>query len=142
MSEAVVHVVGAAIFRAGRCLVAERGPSMSLPGKWEFPGGKVEPGETPERALAREIAEELGVVVSVGEQLGSGTARAGTRLIRLDVYAAHLQSGELVLREHAQIRWATANELTSLDWAEADVPSVEPVARWLAQQAQNFSAEP
>lgn len=115
---------------------------MSLPGKWEFPGGKVEQGETPERALAREIAEELGVVVSVGEQLGSGTARAGSRLIRLDVYAAHLRSGALVLREHAQIRWASAAELPSFDWAEADVPSVEPVVRWLAQRAQNFSRGP
>jgi 8-oxo-dGTP diphosphatase len=115
---------------------------MSLPGKWEFPGGKVEPGETPESALAREISEELGLVVDVGEQLGSGTARAGSKSIRLDVYAARIQSGELVLREHAQIRWATASELASFDWAEADVPSVAPVAAWLAQQAQISSAVP
>lgn len=142
MSEAVVRVVGAAIVRAGKCLVAERGPAMSLPGKWEFPGGKVEPGETPESALAREISEELGLVVNVGEQLGSGMARAGSRLIRLDVYAATVQRGELVLREHARAVWASAAELAHFDWAEADVPSVEPVAAWLAQQAQICSAAP
>jgi 8-oxo-dGTP diphosphatase len=141
MTEAVIHVVGAAIVRDGRCLVAERGPGMSLPGKWEFPGGKVEPGETPESALAREIAEELGLRVAVAEQLGTGTARAGTKLIRLDVYGARMEGGELVLREHARAVWATAAELASFDWAEADIPSVASVAAWLAQPAQIFNRE-
>lgn len=142
MSEAVVHVVGAAIVHNGKCLVAERGPLMSLSGKWEFPGGKVELGESPESALAREISEELGLVIDVRELLGSGTARAGTKLIRLDVYAASIQGGALVLREHARAAWASAAELASFDWAEADVPSVAPVSAWLAQQAQNCSAAP
>lgn len=130
-----VHVVGAAIVHEQRCLVAQRGPGMRLPGKWEFPGGKVEAGEAPEVALAREIAEELGLEIAVGERLGSGTAPAGGRLIVLDVYAARITSGELVLREHAQVVWLTADELPSLDWAEADIPCLKPVQRWLEQGA-------
>lgn len=141
MTEAVIYVVGAAIVQDGRCLVAERGPAMSLPGKWEFPGGKVEAGETPESALAREIAEELGLRVAVAERLGSGTARAGSKLIQLDVYGAHIKGGELVLREHARAVWASAAELASFDWAEADIPSVASVAAWLAQPAQIFNRE-
>ena len=122
-----VHVVGAAILRAGKCLVTQRGPAMSLPGKWEFPGGKVELGETPEAALRREIAEELGLDVQVHELLGTGTATAGNKLITLDVYAASVSSGALVLREHARAVWASAEELYGFDWAEADVPSLAAV---------------
>ena len=65
-----VHVVGAAIMNDGRCLAAQRGPSMQMAGKWEFPGGKVEPGETPEVALTRELREELAISAEVGEWLG------------------------------------------------------------------------
>ncbi len=128
-----VQVVGAAIVRDQRCLVAQRGVGMSLAGKWEFPGGKVEPGEAPERALRREIAEELGLRVVVGERLGTGSAHAGQRLILLEVFGASIASGTLVLREHAQVVWATADELSRFDWAEADVPCVAPVQAWLAQ---------
>ena len=67
-------VVGAAIARGKKCLVTQRGPGMSLAGKWEFPGGKVESNESPRAALAREIVEELGLRISVGELLGTGTA--------------------------------------------------------------------
>ncbi len=130
----VVHVVAAAIERAGRCLVAQRGPGMTLPGKWEFPGGKVEPGEPPEAALSREIQEELGVRIEVGRLLGTGSAPAGDKLIRLDVYAARVVAGEVALSEHARVVWAEAEELASFDWADADVPSVPAVAEWLASR--------
>jgi 8-oxo-dGTP diphosphatase len=104
---------------------------MSLAGKWEFPGGKVEPGESPTVALAREIAEELGLEINVGQHLGTGTATVGTRLVVLDVYAATITGGSISLREHAQIAWATADELPNFDWAEADVPCLPAVAAWL-----------
>jgi 8-oxo-dGTP diphosphatase len=126
-----IHVVGAAIAHGRKCLVAQRGPSMSLAGKWEFPGGKVEADESPPAALAREIFEELGVVVSVGELLGTGTANVGTRVVELDVYEATMVKGTIVLREHSEVRWASADELLGFDWAEADVPSVPKVAEWL-----------
>ncbi len=126
-----LHVVGAAIAHDKKCLVARRGPSMSLPGKWEFPGGKVEADESAPAALAREILEELGVSVAIGELLGTGTANAGTKVVRLDVYAASMVSGAIVPREHSEVRWATADELVDFDWAEADLPSVPNVAEWL-----------
>jgi len=130
-----IHVVGAAIAQGGKCLVTQRGPGMSLAGKWEFPGGKVEPGESAAVALAREIAEELNLSIAVGEQLGTGSAQIGTKLITLDVYAARITSGRLELREHAQANWANADELHDFDWAEADIPSVALVAEWLRSVA-------
>lgn len=136
MALKTIQVVGAAIILAGRCLAAQRSVDMSLPLKWEFPGGKVEPGETPERALAREIAEELGVRVEVGARLGQG--RAGLpdgREVVLDVHLAALldEPDAIVLREHARWRWVGVDELGALDWAQADIPVLEPLARHLKQ---------
>lgn len=126
-----IHVVGAAICSEGRCLIAQRGPRQSLAGKWEFPGGKIEPGELPEAALRREIEEELGLTIHVGPALGKAEVAAGARWVVLEVYAASILAGTLELREHAQAVWATAEELADFDWAEADVPIVAPVAQWL-----------
>lgn len=117
-------VVGAAILRGSTCLVAQRAESMREPGKWEFPGGKVETGETPEEALARELREELGVTVRVGPHAGQGRAGA----IVLDVYFASVLAGEPVAHEHARLAWLSADELETLDWAEADVPIMRSVA--------------
>ena len=128
-----IHVVGAAIVRDGCCLAARRGPGMRLPGKWEFPGGKVEDGEDPRAALAREVREELGLDVDVGEWLGTGHAADGESTVRLDVYAASLaRAGELRLLEHSEARWVSAAELDALDWAEADVPVLARVRALLA----------
>ena len=117
-----VHVVGAAIVRDGRCLAAQRGPEMRLPGKWEFPGGKVEDGEDPRAALAREVREELGLEIEVGELLGTGSDAASDVAVRLDVYLAAVSGGELRLLEHAAVRWLTLDEIDTVDWAEADRP--------------------
>lgn len=123
-------MVGAAILRDagrdGRCLAAQRGPAMRLPGKWEFPGGKVEDGEDPRAALAREVREELGLEIEVGELLGTGRddggGAAGDVAVRLDVYLATVTGGDVRLLEHAAVRWLTAAELDAVDWAEADRP--------------------
>ena len=87
----MLSVVGAALLRGGRCQAARRGPGMPLAGKWEFPGGKLERGEAPEAALARELREELGVEARVEELLGRGEVFAEGRHVALDVYAARLE---------------------------------------------------
>lgn len=126
-----IHVVGAAILRDRRCLAAQRGPGMRLPGQWEFPGGKVEDGEDPRLALAREVAEELGLLVTVGGLLGTGRDATGEPAVRLDVYLASIAGGELRLLEHAAVRWVGPGDLDALDWATADRPLLPALRRHL-----------
>ena len=126
-----IHVVGAAIIRDRTCLVAQRGREMSLALKWEFPGGKVDDGESPEAALARELHEEFGVDVEVHELVGEGTSEVAGRRIWLEVYRAEITSGSLTLHEHEAVRWVGSHEIDELDWAEADVPVLPAVRRLL-----------
>ncbi len=122
-----VQVVGAAIVRGGLVLVALRSASMSSSGLWEFPGGKVERGESPEAALRREIMEELGVSVRVGEEVLPREAPVAGA-IRLRVYRCELVEGTPRPQEHAELRWVAPRELLSLDLAEADVPFAAAMA--------------
>lgn len=123
----VIRVVGAAIRNAqGEYLVAQRGEHMSTPGKWEFPGGKLERNESPEEALAREIKEELNLTIQVNRWIGVGMAKVSPRKqVRLDVYEATILSGELKLHEHQQAKWLEPSAFQALDWAQADLPIVE-----------------
>lgn len=127
-----LHVVGAALVERGRVLLTRRSARMSMPGKWEFPGGKVEAGEEPRPALAREVAEELGIAVEVGERIGRGTALHDGRRIVLEVFAARRTAGELRLAEHEEHGWFAAGELAALDWPEADLPILPALARRLS----------
>ncbi len=111
-------VVGAAVLRHGRLLAARRGPSVPHAGGWELPGGKVEPGETPERALARELREELGCEVGVGEPLGADVPLGGGLLLRAHV--CRLQTGEPLPHEHDALRWLGPEELDEVRWLPAD----------------------
>ena len=122
-----IHVGGAAIFDdQQRCLVTQRSATMSNPLKWEFPGGKVESGESPEDALAREIDEELGLTIEVGAFIAQGRAqvREGLEVV-LDVYRARMIRGQIQLAEHAQYQWVEVRDFGALDWAEADWPIVD-----------------
>ncbi|MEU4789591.1 (deoxy)nucleoside triphosphate pyrophosphohydrolase [Micromonospora tulbaghiae] len=117
-------VVGAAIIEGGRVLACERSAPPEVAGRWEFPGGKVEPGEAETDALARECAEELGVRVAVGARVGRDVRMAHGRSV-LRVYTARLLHGdEPKALEHAELRWLSAAELDSVDWLPADVPIV------------------
>ncbi len=127
----VLQVVGAAIVDDGRVLVARRsgGPYDGL---WEFPGGKVERGESDLSALVRECAEELGVTVVpqafVGEVLLDGVVGGGAPgSSTLRVWWARLAGGEPVAHEHAELRWVDAGELGDLDWIPADRPLLPAV---------------
>jgi 8-oxo-dGTP diphosphatase len=133
----VVQVVGAAVVDGRRVLVAQRsgGPYDGL---WEFPGGKVEPGESDLSALVRECREELGFDVVpqafLGEVLLDGSVAGGVAgSSTLRVWWARSAGGEPVAREHAQLRWVGAGELTELDWIAADRPLL-PAVRALLER--------
>ena len=119
-----IRVVGAVMVRGDRVLCAQRGPLGSLPGKWEFPGGKLEGGESPRAALAREIDEELGIRITVGAHLDTTTHPYPFASVTLDTYFAEIRDGEPFPSEHSELRWCTASELKDLEWAPADVPAV------------------
>ncbi|WP_433223694.1 (deoxy)nucleoside triphosphate pyrophosphohydrolase [Dactylosporangium sp. CS-047395] len=120
-------IVGAAIISGGRVLACERAQPPEMAGKWEFPGGKVDPGETEVQALVRECQEELGVDVAVGERVGDDVAMLnGTAILR--VYVATLLNGAQPLPlEHSDLRWLSVSELDSVPWLPADAPIVRAV---------------
>lgn len=116
------EVVAAALFRDGRLLLAQRTRPADLAGLWELPGGKVEPGETVEDALRRELREELGVDVSGGERIGAAVPLPDGRL--LCAYRVELVAGVPAPLEHSALRWVDAAELTT-------VPLVPNDREWL-----------
>ena len=117
-------IVAAVIITDGRVLACERASPPEVAGRWEFPGGKVEAGETDEQALARECAEELGVRVEVGERVGPDVPLAHGRSV-LRVYAVRLLEGDVPQAlEHSAMRWLSADELDSVPWLPADKPIV------------------
>lgn len=117
-------IVGAAIIDSGRVLACARADRPVTGGRWEFPGGKVEVGETEPEALARECVEELGVRIAVGSRVG-GDVPLGHRHAILRVYQAHLYDGEVPQRlEHAELRWLAVHELHTVAWLPADAPIV------------------
>ncbi|MCU1591010.1 MAG: mismatch repair protein MutT [Frankiales bacterium] len=118
----VVGVVGAALLRDGppRVLASRRTEPPRLAGLWEFPGGKVEPGESDEQALVRELREELGIEATVGERLGADLPIGETAILR--VYICRVVSGEPQLVDHDEHRWLTADELDSVPWIPVDLP--------------------
>ena len=123
-----VEVVGAVIERDGLVLCARRGPGGETGGLWELPGGKVEPGETPETALAREIAEELGCRVVVGAHVTTTVHEYDAVVVALATYLCELVGGEPAPTEHAELRWLAPGGLPGLAWAPADIPAVELIA--------------
>jgi 8-oxo-dGTP pyrophosphatase MutT (NUDIX family) len=125
-------VVGAAILRDGRLLAARRSSPPAFAGGWEFPGGKVEHGETEAAALQRECAEELGVQVAVGARVGPDAVLPGGGVLR--VYLATLvgTSEPSALQEHDRLAWLGPHELSGVDWLPADWPIVHAVADLLA----------
>jgi 8-oxo-dGTP diphosphatase len=126
----LIRVVAAVITDdEGRVLACRRAPHKSLAGLWEFPGGKVEPGESDEEALVREIHEELGVQIEVGNHLATSVNKAGDLDIELVAFRATLSEGEVTgSSDHDSFLWLSADELDSVVWAPADQPLLANVA--------------
>lgn len=122
-----INVVGAVIVRDGKILCAQRGPDGSLPGLWEFPGGKIEVNETPDSALKREIKEELHSDVTVGEKITTTSHEYDFGIVHLTTYYCALEFGDLTLTEHSEIRWLEPSALNTIAWAPADIPAVEQI---------------
>lgn len=117
-----IDVTCGLIERDGRVLVAQRPPGKALAGKWEFPGGKLERGESAAACLVRELREELGIEVEVGAALPPCVHDYGQRAIRLLPFRCTIVAGEVHAHEHTAVRWCTLEEIATLDLAAADLP--------------------
>lgn len=110
---------------------------MSLPLKWEFPGGKINKGEMPEECLKRELREELGIEASVGKPLPPVTHHYPTFSVTLYPFICTIVSGEIRLHEHVACVWLSPETLHTLDWAEADMPVIETYRKILKSPLRN-----
>ncbi|VDG96541.1 CTP pyrophosphohydrolase [Lysinibacillus sphaericus] len=125
-----IHVVGAIIENEkAEILAALRSPEMTLPNYWEFPGGKIEPGESKREALKREIVEELSCTIDVLEQVEDTTYEYEKFIVRLETFMAKVIEGVPKLSEHAELKWVSREELGNLNWAPADVPAIEVLVK-------------
>jgi 8-oxo-dGTP diphosphatase len=132
-------VVGAAIVRVGpdgvaRLLVGQRSAPPVLRGRWELPGGKVEPVETEPGAVVRECREELGVDIEVGARVGADLDIGGGRVLR--AYAATLLAGEPTATDHLAVRWVGAEDIAGLDWLPADRALLPALTELLARASR------
>jgi 8-oxo-dGTP diphosphatase len=117
-------VTAAVIERDGLVLIARRRPGDRFGGVWEFPGGKLESGETPEEGLRREIDEELGMAITVGTRLGTFPFASAAWSIELIAFRAAWTGGTMALHDHDDARWVRPSELMSFIFAEPDRPIV------------------
>lgn len=123
----VIRVTAAVIRRGGQILLAQR-KRGHLAGKWEFPGGKIEPGEGPEACLERELREEFDIEVRIGKFIATSRITNNDIAIELHGYEVELIAGDFVLRDHDAIEWVDPERLLDWDLAEADVPIAQIVS--------------
>ena len=124
-----IEVVAAIIQRDGAYFATQRGYG-EFEGMWEFPGGKIEPGESPEAALQREIQEELGIDITINRFLCTTDYDYPSFHLTMHCYLCEIKSGEIELREHKSARWLTAETLDSVEWLPADKEIVAPLSHY------------
>lgn len=125
-----VKVVAAIIIHENKIFATQRGYGEFKDG-WEFPGGKIEPGETPQEALVREIKEELDIEIEVKDFLETVEYDYPEFHLSMDCFFCSIRSGELVLKEHEAAKWLTVETLDSVDWLPADQGLVEEIREYL-----------
>ena len=127
-----VRVVAAIIIENGKVFATQRGYGEFKDG-WEFPGGKIEPGETPEEAIVREIKEELDTEVEVIELLDTVEYDYPNFHLSMGCFICKIKSGDLVLKEHEAAKWLTKDTLGSLEWLPADMGLVGEIGKYLKE---------
>ncbi len=126
-----IYVACAIIEKDGKVFAAQRSRTMSLPMKWEFPGGKIKDGERSEECLKRELHEELGVAVVISRALAPITHKYPSFKVTLYPFVCRITAGEIKLHEHKAFTWLPPEQLHELDWAEADILLIEDYRRSL-----------
>lgn len=126
-SKRELFVVAGAIIKDGKVFAAQRGNKGKTAYKWEFPGGKIDPGETPEQALARELVEELSIKVEVHELITSIVDEYEDVILHIDTYRCSLISGTPTLSEHIALQWSNKKELDELIFSPADEPTLAKI---------------
>lgn len=126
----VIRVVAAIIIDGDKVFSTQRGYG-DFKGGWEFPGGKIEEGETPQDALIREIKEELDTDIEVGELLDTVEHDYPTFHLSMDCFICKIKSGNLVLKEHEAAKWLTRDTLDSVEWLPADEGLVEKIKAYI-----------
>ena len=130
----MIEVTCALIIQDGYVLVTQRSEEMPHPLKWEFPGGKVREGETPESSIVREILEELSVKIGVESLLPSVRYTYPNQKIKLIPFICSIIQGKIKLSEHSDYRWVSFEDLDAVDWLDADVEVVKEFRKKLGQQ--------
>jgi len=125
-----IKVVAAIIIEDGKVFATQRGYG-DFKGGWEFPGGKVEPDETPQEALVREIREELETEIEVGELLDTVEYDYPNFHLSMDCFICKIKSGDLLLKEHKAAKWLTKEILYSVEWLPADLGLIEKVKKYI-----------
>ena len=125
-SPKIIRVTAAILEKDGKILIAKRKTGDELfAGLWEFPGGKVEEGETPEKCMARELKEELDIEVEVGELITSNKHKYPQGIFELLAYRVKHISGKMVLNDHEEMKWVTADDMPRFEFPPADLPIIK-----------------
>lgn len=130
----IKKVVAAVIVDGGRIFATQRGHGEFKDG-WEFPGGKIEPGETPQQALKREIREELDTEIEVGDLLKAVEFDYPNFHLSMQCFICSVKSGHLTLKEHEAAKWLTVEQIESVNWLPADIEVVRELRKYKGKRA-------